>query len=309
MKRVFITRRLPSIAAAILRERFAVDENAVNEPCAADKLAAAVADYDAILSTVSEKLDKGILQQRKKLLVISNYAVGLDNIDLAYARANGVAVYNTPDVVTNSSADLTLALLLTLVRKIPYAQEYVRQGRWKEWDPERCLGEELSGKVFGILGFGRIGRAVARRAAGFGMDILYYSRQAKHDATSTQYTRVASLEELLGAADYLSVHIPLTDTTRNLINCEMFDKMHKRPVLLNMARGEVVVTDDLVEALRAGKIRGAGLDVVTAECLSRDHPLCQADNVVVVPHIGTATQECRRNMAALAAQNIVKHFQ
>ncbi len=309
MRKVFITRRLPPIAATILREQFIVDERAVNEPCPSDTLAAAVAECDAILSTVSEKLDKSLLERRKNLLVISNYAVGLDNIDLPYARSVGIAVYNTPDVVTNSTADLTLALLLTLVRRLAHAQEYVRQGLWKGWDPERCLGEELTGKTFGILGFGRIGQAVARRAAGFGMNVLYYSRQESRHDSSLPYVRAASLDELLGLVDYLSIHVPLSDGTRGLVNREMFDKMHKRPVILNMARGEIVATDDMMDALSAGKIRGAGLDVVSAERLAREHPLCRAGNVVVVPHIGTATVECRHDMAALAARNIVKHFQ
>ena len=309
MRKVFITRRLPFVAKEILKEKFEVYGSDKNEPYPCDKMADIVADYDAVLSTVSEMFNKRILKQKRSLKVISNYAVGLDNIDVKYAQSVGIAVYNTPNVVTNSTADLTFALLLSLIRKISFACDFVKKDKWKAWDPELFLGEELNGKVFGILGFGKIGQAVARRAVGFGLDIIYYNRSKKGaDSFLKPYVKPVSLSELLKTSDYLSIHLPLIDETRGFINKHTISKMKKKPIILNIARGDIVITNDIVEALNSGKIRGAGLDVTSPEPLSGNHPLCHFDNCIVVPHIGTATQECRNNMARLAAQNIINHF-
>jgi glyoxylate reductase len=297
------------VAKEILQEKFEVYCSDKNEPYPNHKLADVVTDYDAVLATVSEKFDKKLLKQKKNLKIISNYAVGLDNIDVKYAQSVGITVYNTPDVVTNSTADLTFAILLSLIRKISFASEFVRKGKWKAWDPELFLGEELSGKVFGILGFGKIGQAVAQRAVGFGLNIIYYNRSKKDvDSFFSSYVRPVSLNELLETSDYLSIHLPLTDETEGFINMHTINRMEKKPIVLNIARGGIIDTDDLVEALKSGKIRGAGLDVTSPEPLPGDHPLCHLDNCIVVPHIGTATQECRNNMARLAAQNIINHF-
>lgn len=309
MKRVFITRRLPAIAKSILLDHFAVDENPNNEAIPAERLPQLVADYDAILSTVADRFDEGVLRRKVRLQALSNFAVGLDNIDRGAAAEMGIAVYNTPGVVTESTADLTFALLLSLVRRIEPAREFVRQGRWQGWDPERFLGEELRGKVLGILGFGQIGQAVARRAIGFGLRVIHHraARPPVDDLLRAHVTEVG-LDDLLAESDYLALHVPLTPETKGLINAAAFAKMRRRPVVLNMARGDVIVTDALVNALRSGAIRGCGLDVVTAEGLSREHPLASAENVIVVPHIGTATVECRSSMARMAALNIVDHF-
>ena len=309
MKKVFITRRLPPVAKEILQEKFEVYSSDKNEPYPRDMLTDIVANYDAVLTTVSEKFDKKILNQKRNLKVISNYAVGLDNIDVKYAQSVGITVYNTPDVVTNSTADLTFAILLSLVRKISYAYDFVKKDKWKVWDPELFLGEELNGKVFGILGFGKIGQAVARRAVGFGLDVFYYDIDKKNvDSFISQYVKPVSMNELIEKSDYISIHLPLTDETKGFINKGLIDKMQRRPIVLNIARGDIVNTDDLIEALKSGKIKGAGLDVTAPEPLPGGHPLCHLDNCIVVPHIGTATKECRNNMARLAAQNIINHF-
>lgn len=309
MMKVFITRRLPSIAREVLLDKFEVHERKENEPYPSDKLPDIVVNYDAVLSTVSEKFNREILAKKRKLKVISNYAIGLDNIDVKYAKSIGIAVYNTPDVVTNSTADLTFSILLSLIRKISPAQSFIRQNKWKAWDPELFLGEELFGKVFGILGFGKIGQAVARRAVGFGLDIIYYNRSKKDvDSFLRPYVKSVSLSELIETSDYISIHLPLTDETKGFINKNVINKMQKRSIILNMARGDIIIPEDLVEALKSGKIRGAGLDVTSPEPLSGNHPLCYFDNCIIVPHIGTATKECRINMARLAAQNIINHF-
>ncbi|MHA1747376.1 MAG: 2-hydroxyacid dehydrogenase [Promethearchaeota archaeon] len=309
MKKVFITRRLPSIAKDILLDKFEVSERSENSPCPNNKIIEIVKNYDAILSTVSEKFDKLILSKRDKLKVISNYAVGLDNIDVKYAKSIGIAVYNTPDVVTNSTADLTFSILLSLIRRISQAQSFIKENKWKSWDPELFLGEELSGKVFGILGFGKIGQAVANRAIGFGLNIIYYDKEEKNvDSFLNKHAKPVRLDDILENSDYISIHLPLTNKTKFFINKSTLDKMKKKPIILNIARGNVVNSDDLLEALKSGKIRGAGLDVTSPEPLSGNHPLCRLDNCIIVPHIGTATKECRINMARLAAQNIFNHF-
>jgi glyoxylate reductase len=307
MKRVFITRRLPSIAAAMLAERFEVEHREENEPYPPERLSMLLDEYDAILTTVSEKFTAAVLRPGR-VRILSNYAAGLDNIDLAAASAAGIAVYNTPDIVTNSTADMTFALLLSLIRQIEPAREFVRQGRWKSWNPELFLGEELHGKTFGILGFGKIGQAVARRALGFGLRVIHHGGHAVVDPGLKAQVTEVDYDTLLAESEYLSIHVPLTPQTRGLIGESAFAKMERKPIVLNMARGDVIATADLVAALDAGIVRGAGLDVVTADALSGDHPLCRASNVVVVPHIGTATVDCRRNMAARAARNIIDHL-
>lgn len=309
MRKVFITRRLPSIALELLREHFEVAQAAENEPYPRNQLAQLAIEYDAILSTVSETFDAAILRQRDRLQVISNYAAGVDNIDVDAARSVGIAVYSTPGAGTNSTADLTFALLLALLRQLPRAQHFVRAGAWQQWDPELFLGEELFGKTLGILGFGRIGQAVARRAIGFGLDVIYYTRGTRPvDAWLSQHARRVSFDDLLASADYLSIHVPLTHETQGLINKQTLARMRRNCVLVNMARGGAIVTDDLVEALVAGTIRGCALDVTSPEPLPADHPLCTLDNVLIVPHVGTATLECRTTMARMAAQNIITHF-
>ena len=310
MTRVFITRRLPTVASECLSEHFDVTARDENSPCPPAKLAAAVTQYDGILSTVSEKFDASLLSSRTRLSALSNYASGLDNIDCVSAERLGIAVYNTPFAVVESTADLTLALLLALVRRIPSAMAFARSGGWTNWDPERGLGDELHGKTLGLLGFGRIGQAVARRALGFGLRVVYYDVApcAAPSELAVPEAGPVTFNELLEAADYLSLHVPLTPATRGLINAATISRMRRRPVLLNMARGDVVVTRDILAALEAGMLRGAALDVISGEQLSPDHPLCRADNVIVVPHIGTATVECRRRMAEAAAVNLIRHF-
>ena len=177
------------------------------------------------------------------------------------------------------------------------------------WDPEIFLGEELTDKTLGIIGFGKIGQAVARRAIGFGLKIVYYNHSKKIvDPAIGPYVSSLKFDEVLQSADYLSLHLPLTPKTKEMINKETINKMEKQPILINMARGDIVKTDDLVEALKSGRIRCAGLDVTSPEPLPGDHPLCHLNNCIIVPHIGTATQECRNNMARLAAHNIINHF-
>lgn len=308
---VLITRRLPDVATQILSEKFDVHCSGQNVPMPADQLLEAVQKFDAILTTVSEKFPREVLNQSKNLRAISNYAVGLDNIDLSAAKDRDIRIYNTPDVVTNSTADYTFALLLSLIRKTSAANEFVASGQWKAWDPFLLLGEELHGKTFGIIGFGKIGQAVAKRALGFGLKIIFSNpRQTTLPAELQNQAEAVSMDELLLRSDYISIHAPLTGETKGLINAAAFAKMQRKPLLLNMARGPLVVTQDLISALGSGLIRGAALDVTDPEPLPGDHALIKAmgPNCILSPHIGTATVECRNAMARLAATNILNHF-
>jgi glyoxylate reductase len=262
------------------------------------------------VTTIPDVLNKDLLSQAKYLKVISNFAIGLDNIDVVFARSKGIAVYNLPDIVTNSTADLTFAILLALIRKIPQAQEFVKEGRWKGWEPALFLGEELSGKTFGIIGYGRIGKAVAKRALGFGLNIVVYNRsQIVPEEPILGSLKQVSWDEFLSLSDYISIHVPLTEETKSLINMQILLKMKKKPILINMARGAIIETDDLVVALEKGLLRGAALDVTYPEPLSNCHPLCMLENCLITPHIGSATVECRERMAKQAAMHIIEHFQ
>jgi glyoxylate reductase len=309
VKKVLITRRLPNIAKEILSTRFSVDQIDNNKPLSKIKLIDIIGEYDGVLSTVTEIFDKSVLLKSKKLKVISNYAVGLDNIDLDCAGKLGINVFNTPDQVTNSTADLTIALLLTLLRKLPQATEFAKENKWSNWDPEIFLGEELNNKTLGILGFGKIGQAVARRAIGFGLNIVYYNHTKKKISTYLA-NNVESLDykEVLENSDYLSIHLPLNDQTRGFINFESYILMKKYPVILNMSRGDIVNTNDLIKALKKGQIRGAALDVTSPEPLPSSNQLYSFENCIISPHIGTATNECRYEMAKASAKNILNNL-
>lgn len=308
MLKVLITKKIPSIAQELLRKQFAVDIYQ-NPSISPSEMKNFIQEYDVILSSTLDVLDKEILQNSTRLQVISNYAVGLDNIDVTYAESKGISVYNLPDIVTESTADTTFAIFLALVRNIPRAVQYVRDDQWKTWIPGLFDGEELSNKTFGIWGFGRTGRAVAKRALGFGLKVIFYhyKNQNLSNIDSQLYQQV-SMEKFLSCSDYISLHVPLKKDTYKMVNQQVFNRMEKRPILLNMSRGAVVDTDDLVKALKEKKIRGAALDVTDPEPLPGDHPLCRLDNCLVVPHIGTDTFECRYKMAEVAAQNIINHF-
>lgn len=304
MKKILITRHLPSIAKEMLAQKFKVTVGE-NRPLSKNEMVLAVQTYEGILSCIEDRWTEEILSQKKALQAISNYAVGLDNIAVEFAQKNGIGIYHLPDIVTNSTAELTFALLLSLIRKICPAQEYVRKDRWKYWEPSLFVGEELYGKTFGILGYGRIGQAVGKIALGFGMKVIFSSRsKMKHSLEVSQ----VDLPTLFASADVLSLHTPLTSETKGMIHLAAFRQMKKRPILINMARGSVVNSQDLYLALKEGMIRAAALDVTDPEPLSGKDLLCSLENCLIVPHIGTATAECRFAMAKAAAENLLTHF-
>ena len=301
MARVLVTRRLPDggidplIAAGhevVAREH--------DTPFTKDELCAAVGDVDAVLCLLTDRIDADVLDAGAgRLQVVSNVAVGYDNIDIAAAKARGIVVGNTPGVLTETTADLAFALILAAARRITEADRFVRDGRWQTWDPNLLLGYDLHGATIGIVGYGAIGRAVARRALGFGMRVLHASRSDARDANATR----VPLDALLRESDVVSLHVPLTDETRAMIGEAQLRAMKPAAILVNTARGGIIDQPALVRALHEGWIAGAGLDVAVVEPIPRGDPLLDAPNCVLLPHIGSATHATRSLMASMAIEN------
>jgi glyoxylate reductase len=294
LARVYVTRELPGGAIDRLRAEHEVDVWPEDGPVPHDELVARAREADALLTMLTERVDAEFLNATAPLKGIANYAVGTDNIDLEAATRAGVPVGNTPDVLTDATADLAFALLLAAARRIRDADAAVRAGNWPTWSPTAFLGLDVAGATLGIVGFGRIGQAVARRGEGFGMEIVHNSRSGG-----------IALDDLLKRSDYVSLHAPLSPDTRGLIGERELGLMKPTAVLVNTARGELVQTAALERALRDGTIAGAGLDVTDPEPLPADHPLLSAPNLTVSPHIGSATGPTREKMAERAAGNLL----
>ena len=304
--RVFVARRIVPSGLDRLAERCEVDVWEDPLPPDRDTLLDRVRGADALLTMLSERVDGELLDAAgDQLKVVANYAVGYNNIDLSAAAERDVAVGNTPDVLTDATADTAVLLTLAAARRLSEATAAVRTGGWKTWEPLGYLGQELRGKTLGVVGLGRIGRATAAKLhGGWGMRVLYTARSPKPDADRDFSARHVELDELLAGSDVVSLNCPLTDATRGLIDAAAFRTMKPSAVLVNTARGEVVDQDALVAALRDGTIFGAGLDVTTPEPLPPDHPLVGLPNCTVLPHLGSATFAARAAMAEIAAANI-----
>jgi lactate dehydrogenase-like 2-hydroxyacid dehydrogenase len=303
---VWVTHRLPAAVERALHARFAVRQRVDDVALDAAALAVAFCEADAVLCTVTDRITATALQQpARRARIIANFGVGVNHIDLAAARAAGVTVTNTPDVLTDDTADLAILLMLATLRRASEGERELRAGRWTGWRPTHLLGSRLSGKTLGIVGLGRIGLAVARRAqAGFGMRVVAWSRSAPR-GSEPGVTRVATLEALLPQVDLLSLHCPATAETRHLIGAPQLAQMASHAVLINTARGDVVDESALVEALEAGRIAGAGLDVYERE--PAVHPgLLGRDDVVLLPHLGSATRETREAMGFRALENLTR---
>jgi glyoxylate reductase len=294
MGRIFVTRALPFAALDRLAAEHELDVWEGDLPPGPEAMRERTAQADGLLSLVTDPVGAYLLDASPRLKAIANMAVGTDNIDLEAAAERDIPVGNTPDVLTDATADLAFALLLALARRIPEGQAQVREGRWRTWEPANGLGADLAGATLGIVGRGRIGDAVARRAEGFGMDVLASSRRSG-----------VPLEELLERADFVSLHCPLTPATRHLIGTEALARMKPGAYLINTARGGVVDQVALRLALLAGEIAGAALDVTDPEPLPADDPLLQAPNLLVVPHVGSATVRTRERMAEMAVENLL----
>jgi glyoxylate reductase len=293
--RCFVTRQLPGSALDRLRAAHDVEVWPERVPPTREELLERARPAEGLLSLLTDHLDADVIGQLPNLRVIANYAVGYDNIDLAAAGARGIRVGNTPDVLTDATADLTFALLLAAARRLPEALTPARSGEWLRWEPGSFLGAEVHGRTLGIIGFGRIGQAVARRAEGFSMRVIHTTSSHGPEAVGA----------LLGEADFVSVHTPLTPTTRHLIDAAALSRMKPTAILINTARGEIVDQSALVNALREGEIAGAALDVTDPEPPAQNDPLLTAPNLILTPHIGSATRAARERMADLAVDNLL----
>jgi glyoxylate reductase len=295
MGRVFVTRRLVGDGLERLADAgHEVDLWDQPDPPPPPTLRERTRRADALLCTLSDRIDADFLAANPQLEVVANCAVGLDNVDLAAARKLGIPVGNTPDVLTDATADLAFALLLAAARRLPQSAQAVKDGEWGAWRPDSFLGHDVAGTTLLIVGAGRIGEAVARRAAGFDMRVL--------KTTSRGGT---PLPELLARSDFVSLHVPLTPRTHHLIDAPALERMKPSAILVNTARGQVVDTQALVDALHAGTIAGAALDVTDPEPLPPDHPLPRAPNTLVTPHVGSATPRTRAAMTDLAVDNVL----
>jgi glyoxylate reductase len=299
--RVFVTRRMPGDAIARLANEADIDLWPGDLPPPYADLTRRTADADALICMLTDRIDANLINGARSLRVISQMAVGYDNIDVGAATGRGIAIGNTPNVLTEATADLTFALILAVARRIVEAERFVRDGRWQTWDPGGLLGLELHGARLGIVGYGKIGQAVARRAHAFGMDIVFASRSP----VETSIARQVELSELLQTSDIVTLHVPLLPETERMIGEQQLRAMKPTAFFINTARGAIVDQPALVRALNEGWIAGAGLDVAAAEPIPPDDLLLGAPNCVVLPHIGSATLATRSRMAAMAVDNCI----
>lgn len=304
--KVFVSRMIPD--AGLDRVRDACEATVWPEamPTPYAVLCESVRGMDGLLCTLNDPIDEALMDAAgPQLKVISQMAVGYDNIDVPAAKARGIQIGNTPGVLTDATADLAFALLLAAARRLMEGVDYIKSGQWKTWQPMALLGGDLTGATLGIIGLGRIGKAVARRAAGFEMRILAYSPSCSPEEAAKVGATLTDRETLLRESDYVSLHVPLNAKTRGLINRETLGLMKPTAILVNTTRGPVVDQEALYEALTKGVISGAALDVTDPEPLPVDNPILSLPNVIVVPHVGSATHRTRDKMALMAAENLI----
>ena len=306
--KAFATRALFPEARAILDGHFETDYWSQPGGISRAELLARVADCEALVCVITERVDEELLAAAPKLRIVATVSVGYDHIDVAACTRRGIVVTNTPGVLDDTTADLAWALLMAVARRVVEGDAWVRSGTWNGWDLDQLVGGDVHGKTLGIIGFGRIGQRMARRALGFDMRVLYANRRrASADAEKDLRAELAPMDRLLAGSDFVSLHVPLLPDTRHLINAASFSKMKRTAYLINTTRGPVVDEAALVEALKAGQIAGAGLDVYEHE--PKVHPgLLPLKNVVLTPHIGSASVETRTKMAVMAAENVAALF-
>jgi glyoxylate reductase len=302
---VAVTRQIPDAGIDPLRELAEIRLWPGELPPNDDELMTLLDGCDGAVTLLTDRIDGPLLDRNPALKVISNLAVGYDNIDVPAATERRVLVCNTPDVLTNATADHTWALMMAAARRIPESMEYVRAGHWKTWGPLLLLGQEISGATLGIVGMGRIGKEVAKRAGGFGMRVLAYDPFEDRDFAEAHGVEHVPLDRLLRESDFVTLHVALTPETSQLIGAAELAMMKPTAILVNASRGPVVDTEALLAALREGTILAAALDVTDPEPLPSDHPLVRMTNCIVVPHTASATVQTRDRMAELAARNLI----
>lgn len=302
---VFVTRQIPEDALRRLGDTVEVTIWPGHLPPPYDQLRDAVSECDGLLCLLTDRIDAGLLDAGDNLRVVSQMAVGYDNIDVDAATERGIPVGHTPGVLTETTADLTWALLLATARRVLDGVRYIRAGNWQTWDPLGLLGADVYGATLGIVGLGRIGAAVARRARGFDMRILYTGPRKKPAVAAGVDAIYVDIETLLRESDFVSLHCPLTPETEHLIDANALAQMQDDAILINTARGGVIDQQALLDALNTNALGGAGLDVTDPEPLPADHPLLAQDRVIVTPHIGSASIQTRNRMANMAVDNLV----
>lgn len=305
--KVLLTRKLHEFAMIELKKRYDVYVHNGEIPMPRGKLLSKISQVDGLVCFPYDIIDKEIIENAKKLKVISTYSVGYDHIDLQKAKLHKIKIGYTPDVLTNATADLAVALLLDSMRRVTEGDRIIRSGDWKViFGPHDYVGTDIEGKTIGIFGMGRIGRAVAKRIMPFGMKIIYHSR---HRLSKSQEKKLnakfASLDELFEKSDAVSIHIPYTKETHEVVNMRLLKKMKKTSHLINTSRGKIINEKDLVKALRSNMIAGAALDVFEKEPIGKNHELAKMKNIVLAPHIGSSTIETRKKMAEITIKNLI----
>lgn len=308
--RVFVTRPIPDVGLKRVLEFCDAEVWPGPLPPPREVLLEKIRDCEGLLCMLTEEIDATVMDAAPKLRVISNYAVGFNNIDVNAATRRGIAVGNTPDVLTDATADMAFCLLIAAARRLVESYRDILDGKWKTWEPMGWIGQDLVRKTLGIVGMGRIGTALARRCrGGWGMRILYYDVQRNQKAEEELGATLVDFDTLLSQSDFISIHTVLNEKTRGMFDRTAFQKMKRTAVLVNTARGPIVDTDALYDALRSGQIFAAGLDVTDPEPLPPDHPLLSLPNCIVTPHIASATVASRNGMAEIAADNLILGLQ
>lgn len=305
--KVYVTRMIPEDILAKIQETCDVKTwTEADIPVPHEVLEREIQEVEGLFCLLTESIDDSLLAKGKHLKIVSNMAVGYNNVDVEAATRRGIMVTNTPGVLTETTADLTFALLMMTARRMDESTQFLRKGEWKTWSPMLLAGQDIYGSTIGIVGMGRIGEALANRAKGFEMKLLYHNRSRKHEVEENLGVEYRSLEELLKESDFVCIMTPYTPETRNLIGEKELELMKPTAILINTARGGIVNENALYNALANGTIFAAGLDVYDIEPLPIDHPLLTLPNLVALPHIGSATIKTRRQMALLAAHNLVQ---
>lgn len=301
---LYVTRLLPAPVMTVLRERYVLlSDPTEDRQATADELRRGFAEADAVICTLTDRVDDALLSNATRLKIVANYAVGYNNIDVAAATRRGIVVTNTPDVLTDATADLTWALILAVARRVVEGDHWARSGTWPGWAPTQMLGTDVTGKTLGIIGMGRIGQAVAQRAQGFRMPVIYAGRRPCSSPPGVTTWTHRALEEVLTEADFVSLHVPLSESTHHLIGPRALAMMKPTAFLINTSRGPVVDEAALLAALQQGAIAGAGIDVYEREPVILSG-LEHCSNAVLLPHLGSATSDARIKMGMICVENV-----
>lgn len=302
---VFVSRIIPDEGLQLVLDAFNAEVWQDELPPPRDVLLEKIKDKVGLLSLLTDKIDVELMDLNPQLRVVSNYAVGFDNIDIPAATERGLPIGNTPGVLTDTTADFAFTLMMAAARRVVEGADYVRAGKWKTWGPKLLTGVDIHNATLGLVGFGRIGQAMAKRAGGFDMRVLYYDQYRREDLEKSMGVTYVDMDTLLRESDFVSIHTDLNTSTRHMFNADAFSKMKSSAALINSARGPIIDPAALYDALSSGKIRAAALDVTEPEPINMDSPLVQLPNCLIVPHIASASIATRGKMAEIAAKNLI----